>query len=57
MLTFEKLSLPMLPGLDVQTTESVREDKLKHLTVNAKKTTEVEIVSKLKFAKQIMRRG
>ena len=47
----------MLPGLHVQTTESVREDKLKHPTVNAKKTMEVEFVSKLKFAKLFMRRG
>ena len=56
-LTFEKINLPtMLPGLNVETMESAREEKLKHLTVNALKTMEVNIVSKLKFAKQNLRR-
>ena len=56
-LTFEKINLPtMSPGLHVETMECAREDKLKHLTVNAPKTMEVNIVSKLKFAKLNMRR-
>ena len=56
-LTFEKINLPtMLPGFHVETMECAREDKLKHLTVNAPKTMEVNIVSKLKFAKLNMRR-
>ena len=57
-LTFEKINLPtMLPGFHVETMECAWVDKLKHLTVNAPKTMEVNIVSKLKFAKLIMRRG